>query len=188
MRPGGAPEAVLQDIVEPQSICEAPDGALWIVFPMHVIVWKTHTLNKIDRPNTVGISYDCAFDKHGDFWYSAHSGGLNRYRNGKWEEMFGPVESGALLPIEAGPSVPTTASFEVHWAGRAPRQHVVNVAGEMEGDDTLLAELADELSCSRSDARLALRDAALALTRASLLAGANDEDEEEDEEATNGEP
>ena len=61
-------------------------------------------------------------------------------------------------------------------------------AGEMEGDDSLLAELADELSCSRSDARLALRDAALALTRASLLAGANDEDEEEDEEATNGEP
>src|SRR4030088_1565390 len=59
-------------------------------------------------------------------------------------------------------------------------------AGEMEGDDSLLAELADELSCSRSDARLALRDAALALTRASLLAGANDEDEAEDEEATNG--
>ena len=58
----------------------------------------------------------------------------------------------------------------------------------MEGDDSLLAELADELRCSRSDARLALRDAALALTRASLLAGANDEDEEEDEEATNGEP
>ncbi len=61
-------------------------------------------------------------------------------------------------------------------------------AGEMEGDDPLLAELADELSCSRSDARLALRDAALALTRASLLAGANEEDEAEDDEATNGEP
>jgi len=66
-------------------------------------------------------------------------------------------------------------------------------AGEMEGDDSLLAELADELSCSRGDARLALRDAALALTRASLLAGAggdddDDEDEEKDDEATNGEP
>ena len=61
-------------------------------------------------------------------------------------------------------------------------------AGDMEGDESLLAELADELSCSRSDARLALRDAALALTRASLLAGANEEDEAEDEEASNGEP
>jgi hypothetical protein len=59
-------------------------------------------------------------------------------------------------------------------------------AGEMEGDDSMLAELADELSCSRGDARLALRDAALALTRASLLAGATDEDEAEDEEAGNG--
>ena len=109
VRPSDTPEAVLQNIVEPQSICEAPDGALWIVFPTHVIVWKNgHTLKKIDRLNTVGISYDCAFDRHGDFWYSAHSGGLNRYRNGKWEEMFGPVESGTPLPIEAGPSVPTT--------------------------------------------------------------------------------
>jgi hypothetical protein len=61
-------------------------------------------------------------------------------------------------------------------------------AGDMEGDESLLAELADELSCSRSDARLALRDAALALTRASLLAGANEEAETEDEETTNGEP
>jgi hypothetical protein len=60
--------------------------------------------------------------------------------------------------------------------------------GELEGDDSLLAELADELSCSRSDARVALREAALALTRATLLAGDEDEDEDEDEddgEATN---
>jgi hypothetical protein len=61
-------------------------------------------------------------------------------------------------------------------------------AGEMEGDDSLLAELADELSCSRQDARAALREAALALTRASLLAGATEEDEEEDDETNNGEP
>jgi hypothetical protein len=48
--------------------------------------------------------------------------------------------------------------------------------GELEGDGSLLAELADELSCSRQDARTALRDAAMALTRASLLAGEDDED------------
>jgi hypothetical protein len=36
------------------------------------------------------------------------------------------------------------------------------------GEQPLLAELADELGCSRDDARTALRDAALALTRASL--------------------
>lgn len=61
--------------------------------------------------------------------------------------------------------------------------------GEMEGHESLLAELADELSCSRQDARTALVDAALALTRASLLAGSSsDEDEdEEDDEPENGE-
>src|SRR5438067_8049749 len=52
-------------------------------------------------------------------------------------------------------------------------------AGEMEGDESLLAELADELSCSRTDARQALRDSAMALTRASLLAGASDDEEED---------
>jgi hypothetical protein len=55
-------------------------------------------------------------------------------------------------------------------------------AGEMEGDEALLAELADELSCSRPDARGALRDAALALTRASLLAGASSDDEDDEDE------
>jgi hypothetical protein len=55
-------------------------------------------------------------------------------------------------------------------------------AGELEGDTVLLAELADELSCSRQDARVALRDAALALTRASLLAGDDDVEQESDEE------
>jgi hypothetical protein len=55
-------------------------------------------------------------------------------------------------------------------------------AAEMEGEESMLAELADELACSREDARTALRHAAMALTRASLLAGAGDEDEDEDED------
>jgi hypothetical protein len=55
-------------------------------------------------------------------------------------------------------------------------------AGEMEGDEPMLAELADELGRSRQDARTALRHAAMALTRASLLAGAGEEEEEEDDE------
>ena len=108
IRPGGAPEPVLQNILEPQSLCEAPDGALWIVFQTRVLVWSERISKSIDRPNTVGISYDCAFDRHGDFWYSAHAGGLNRYRNGTWDQPFGPVGVDASAPVEAGPSVPTT--------------------------------------------------------------------------------
>jgi hypothetical protein len=95
------------------------------------------------------------------------------------------------------PLAPATWPWQANWVvgdgqgnGEDEDQLDLFEAGEMEGDESLLAELADELSCSRGDARVALRDAALALTRASLLAGANDDDdaENEDEEAANGEP
>ena len=38
-----------------------------------------------------------------------------------------------LNSVFGGPSEPATVSFEIHWAGRSPRQHVVNTAGAMEG-------------------------------------------------------
>jgi hypothetical protein len=53
---------------------------------------------------------------------------------------------------------------------------------EMEGEAALVDSLADELGCSEADARTALREAALALTRASLLVGEDDEDDDEDDE------
>jgi hypothetical protein len=88
------------------------------------------------------------------------------------------------------PLAPATWPWQANWVvgdgqdnGEDEDELDLFEAGEMEGDDSLLAELADELSCSRADARLALRDAALALTRASLLAGASDDDEDDDEAA-----
>lgn len=56
-------------------------------------------------------------------------------------------------------------------------------AGELEGEEPLVDGLVDELGGSREDARNALRSAAMALTRASLLAATDDtEDDDEDEE------
>jgi signal transduction histidine kinase/ligand-binding sensor domain-containing protein len=112
--PGGEPEPVLQDIVEPQSLCESPDGALWIVFPTRVVVWNGRITKTIDRLNTVGTSYDCVFDRHGDFWFSAHSGGLNRYHSGSWNVTFRPGADDASVPIEAGAPVPTTLERDAH--------------------------------------------------------------------------
>jgi hypothetical protein len=98
------------------------------------------------------------------------------------------------------PLSPATWPWQANWVlgdgqdnGEEADQDTLDLyeSGEMEGEESLLAELADELSCSRLDARGALRDAALALTRASLLAGAadsDDEDEEADENNHNGEP
>jgi signal transduction histidine kinase/ligand-binding sensor domain-containing protein len=94
VRPGGNPEPILHDIHEPQSICEAPDGAIWIAFNNHVLVWQNGWIRRrFERPGTGSTIYDCAFDAQGDFWISAAAGGLHRYRNGRWERMFGPGDA-----------------------------------------------------------------------------------------------
>jgi hypothetical protein len=88
------------------------------------------------------------------------------------------------------PLSPATVPWQANWVvgdsqadGEDENELDLYEAGEMEGDEPLVAELADELSCSRPDARVALREAALALTRASLLASAAEgEDDEPDED------
>jgi hypothetical protein len=87
------------------------------------------------------------------------------------------------------PLSPATWPWQASWVTgdgqdeeSSPDELDLYEAGEVEGEQPLLAELADELECSRDDARTALRDAALALTRASLLAGSEDAEAEDDEE------
>jgi hypothetical protein len=105
------------------------------------------------------------------------------------------------------PLSPATWPWQANWVatgdhenGEDPEANELDLfeAGELEGDESMLAELADDLSCTRQDARTALRETALALTRASLLAATaddeedsdeNDDDDLEDEDHTaNGEP
>lgn len=86
VRPGAAPEAILRGVSEPQAICEAPTGAIWIGFRDHVVVWSAGRSRRIaGRPESRSIMYDCAFDRNGDFWFSSLAGGLHRYRQGRWE-------------------------------------------------------------------------------------------------------
>lgn len=90
--PGGEPKPILQNVHEPQSICEAPDGAIWVGFATYMIVMKAGRIRKIgNRPASHSIIYDCAFDARGDFWFSAGGGGVHRYHDGLWEAMFVPV-------------------------------------------------------------------------------------------------
>jgi hypothetical protein len=87
------------------------------------------------------------------------------------------------------PLSPATWPWQANWiAGDGQDEQAtadeldLYESGDMAGEGSLLAELADELSCSRDDARTALRDAALALTRASLLAGSDAEAEDDQED------
>jgi len=101
--PGGDPTAIMSDVSEPESICEAPDGAIWIAFATRIIVWESGQVREmIDRPHsdsTHNIIWDCAFDAHGDYWISAGGGGLHRYRGGQWEAMFGPTDEKDFYPM-----------------------------------------------------------------------------------------
>jgi hypothetical protein len=110
-----------------------------------------------------------------------------------------PDRGATLLFGWPDPLSPATWPWQANWVvgdgqdnGEDAEANELDLfeAGEPEGDESMLAELADELSCSPEEARIALREAALALTRASLLAGVADEDDEEDaeEEPSNGEP
>jgi hypothetical protein len=93
------------------------------------------------------------------------------------------------------PLSPTTWPWQANWVvgdgqddGEEADADELDLyeSGEMEGDEPLLAELADELGCSRQDARTALRAAAEALTRASLLAGAEGDEDDEEDDTENG--
>lgn len=102
VRPGGVPEPILRHVVEPESLCEAPGGAIWIGFSKQIVVWADgavrKTIERPDRDASHNVIYDCAFDGSGDFWISAAGGGVHRYSNGTWEAVLGPGDRADFYP------------------------------------------------------------------------------------------
>ena len=102
VRPGGTPEPFLRDVAELQSLCEAPDGALWIGLPTQIMVWASggvrRTIERPDKNANHNIIYDCAFDAHGDYWISAAGGGVHRYTRGRWETVLQPGHQADFYP------------------------------------------------------------------------------------------
>ncbi|HEY0335362.1 MAG TPA: two-component regulator propeller domain-containing protein [Stenotrophomonas sp.] len=102
IRAGGEPAPILTDVIEPESLCEAPDGAIWVGFDTQiVVVAHGRVRERIERPDaeaTHNIIYDCVFDEHGDYWISAAGSGVHRYRHGVWETMLPPGEQVDFYP------------------------------------------------------------------------------------------
>lgn len=101
-RPGAAPKPFLRTVTEPESLCEAPDGAIWIGLPTQIIVWANggvrQTIERPDKSARHNVIYDCAFDAHGDYWISAAGGGVHRYRRGSWEAVLAPGDQADFYP------------------------------------------------------------------------------------------
>ncbi|AHE54213.1 sensor histidine kinase [Sphingomonas sanxanigenens] len=118
VRPGGDPVAILTDIREPQSLCEAPDGAIWVGFGTHILILQNGRVRRtFPRPEVRSIIYDCAFDAAGDFWISAAAGGLHRYRQGRWERMYGATRTDGFTPTTLVRD--STGRLVVQWSFNA---------------------------------------------------------------------
>ncbi len=87
---GGRPERIMNTGTLPSTMCEAPNGDIWITYDAKIVVWRGgRMVGRKPRPPTYVTLYDCAFDAKGDFWISAARGGLFRLRGNHWERMFG---------------------------------------------------------------------------------------------------
>lgn len=115
--PGGRPEPILTTPVEPRTLCEAPDGAIWIgTTDKRVVIWRDGRMRRIAQRAPLSYTiYDCAFDVHGDYWITAALGGMARFRSGRWEQMFGPAGT-AFLPKSM--LADARGRLLVHWSQR----------------------------------------------------------------------
>ena len=117
VRPGGRPEPILRTRVEPRTLCEAPDGAIWIgTNDKQVVIWREGRMHRLGQRAPLSFTiYDCAFDAHGDYWITAALGGMARFRSGRWERMFGPA-GGAFVPKSM--LADARGRLFVHWNER----------------------------------------------------------------------
>jgi|SRR5579859_4063147 len=153
-----------------------PEDALWTVG---------------DAAATLDLLRDAALDavEDGDARAAAILDGQVLFGASFVEDPELPDRGTTLLFGWPDPLAPASWPWQANWVvgdGTAEEGGAEELdlfeAGELEGDDALVAELATALSCSAEQARSALRSAAMALTRASLLAATGEDEEEEDEE------
>lgn len=114
--PHGDPEPIIRDIVEPEAICEDHDGAIWVALRHEILVWSPdggrQTIERPDREARHNIAYDCAIDATGTFWISAAGGGVHRYREGRWEQVFKGGEDADFYPTTLTTTVAGSVVFQ----------------------------------------------------------------------------
>ena len=115
--PGGEPQAILENTGIGMAICEAPDRTVWIVLDNDMYVWKSGRIHAAGKTAAIDAEIqNCAIDRHGDLWLTARGTSMLRYRDGKWEAMFGAVDKDKYFP--ATMIRDAQQRLVVHWAPR----------------------------------------------------------------------
>jgi signal transduction histidine kinase/ligand-binding sensor domain-containing protein len=122
--PNARPEPIFRSPGnEPRTLCEAPDGAIWIGLNntdtagpnpgKPIMIWRNGSIRPGPRVPLDYVVYDCAFDGRGDFWVTAWLGGMARLHQGRWQRIAGapgqPFAPRSMMTDDHGRIV-------VHWS------------------------------------------------------------------------
>jgi signal transduction histidine kinase/ligand-binding sensor domain-containing protein len=126
VRPNARPEPIFRSPGnEPRTLCEAPDGAIWIGLNngsgtgpnagKPIMIWRNGSIRRGPRVPLKYVLYDCAFDGRGDFWVTAWHGGIARLHQGRWQRIASapgqPFAPRSMTTDDRGRIV-------VHWSDR----------------------------------------------------------------------
>ena len=90
--PGGMPEPFITDTSQPEAMCEAPDGTLWIAFADRLLtVGRNGRRTVVERPSAETGIYECGVDRWGRLWLSAAGSGLYHREGSVWTSFPGPT-------------------------------------------------------------------------------------------------
>lgn len=87
VRPGGKPEALRRGLFNPQSICEASDGAVWVSANGAMLAIRDSGIADAPPPPP-GLNYlDCVQTRDGSLWFSLVGDGFLRFGPEGWRHF-----------------------------------------------------------------------------------------------------
>lgn len=87
IRPGGRPEIVLRGLYNPQSLCEAADGAVWVSANNGMFTIRDGGVARAPAP-PAGLNYlDCVQARDGGLWFSLVGDGFLRFGRQGWRHF-----------------------------------------------------------------------------------------------------
>ena len=96
VRPGGAPEVLLRNLDNPQSLCETHDGTIWLGLNNRILQFR-HDRFSPAPPLPISASFlDCFEDRQGGLWFSLVTNGFLRLDGRGWHQF--PIQRTGIDP------------------------------------------------------------------------------------------